>query len=99
MMVQRSRQIHMSEQRSRQTHMTQQTKPTDPNDSIATTPTLAITTISFIRLSTDSRLGECVAVVSIKTSKSLQTEEIILVQWKVTCLRIGRYRIVSLSGS
>ncbi|GFX96925.1 hypothetical protein TNCV_1996571 [Trichonephila clavipes] len=37
----------------RQTHMTQQSMPSDPNDATATNHTLAITTISCVRLSTD----------------------------------------------
>ncbi|GFV68139.1 hypothetical protein TNCV_1874211 [Trichonephila clavipes] len=59
--------------KSRQTRMTQQRKPLDPHDptlkpsdlhdATATTHTLTIT-ILFARLSTDSLVGESVAVVS-----------------------------------
>ncbi|GFW36859.1 hypothetical protein TNCV_4349001 [Trichonephila clavipes] len=50
---------------SRQTHNTQQSKPPDPNDATATTHTFAITAVLFFCLSTDSLIGDCVAVVSI----------------------------------
>ncbi|GFV46491.1 hypothetical protein TNCV_3233781 [Trichonephila clavipes] len=44
---------------TRQTHLTQLLQLT------ATTHTLAITTISFVRLSTDSLVGECATISSI----------------------------------